>query len=86
MNFEHRSVNKNSMQEIITVLSGIVEMYEDCVFDLTGIEDVCHVATDIVYERYKDINIQMHHSNIRNNTFQDCDMDRKTILEEKHPG
>lgn len=54
------------MQTIIDALSMFVEQYDDCVFDLTGGEDLYLVASGIVSERYRDKNIQMHRFNIRN--------------------
>ena len=80
-----RAVNKNKMQTIIDALSMFVEQYDDCVFDLTGGEDLYLVAAGIVSERYKDKNIQMHRFNIRNNTIIDGDEDGKTILENDAP-
>lgn len=76
-----RTVNKNNMQSIIDSLSQIVETYDDCVFDLTGGEDLYLVAMGIVFERYKDKGIQMHRFNIRNSTIIDCDQDGRTIME-----
>ena len=76
-----RTVNKNNMQSIIDALSQIIETYEDCVFDLTGGEDLYLVAMGIVFERYKDKGVQMHRFNIRNSTVIDCDQDGDTILE-----
>ena len=80
-----RAVNKNKIQTIIDALSAIVEEYDDCVFDLTGGEDLYLVATGIVFEKYKDRNIQMHRFNIRNNTIVDGDQDGQTILTEQGP-
>lgn len=79
------TVNKNSMQDIIAKLSEIVETYDECVFDLTGGEDALLVATGIVYERYKDRNIQMHRINIRNGTVLDMDMDGETVAQSEMP-
>ncbi len=80
-----RSVNKNNMSDVIKLLSEIVESYDDCVFDLTGGEDTCLVATGIVFERYKEKNIQMHWINISTSHIQDCDLDGQTISLEPHP-
>ena len=80
-----RAVNKNKMQTIIDALSMFVEQYDDCVFDLTGCEDLNLVASGIVSERYRDKNIHMHRFSIRNNTIIDCDEDGKTILESAAP-
>lgn len=78
-----RTVNKNNMQNIIDSLSQIVETYENCVFDLTGGDDLYLVAMGIVFEKYKDKDIQMHRFNIRNGTIIDCDQDGHTILEDE---
>lgn len=83
--FIYRTVNKNNMNNVLETLSKIIETYEDCVFDLTGGEDVYLVATGIIFERYKDKNIQMHRFNLRNNTIHDCDFDGKTIFESDIP-
>ncbi len=77
-----RTINKNNIQSIIESLSLLVEQYDDCVFDLTGGEDLYLVAVGIVSERYKDKNIQMHRFNIRNGTIIDCDQDGQTIMED----
>lgn len=80
-----RTVNKNKMQTVIDALSEIVENYDDCVFDLTGGEDFYLVAAGIVFERYRDRNIQMHRFNIRNGAVLDGDQDGHTITENDAP-
>ena len=83
--FLYKTVNKNNLSNAVEILSEIVETYEDCVFDLTGGEDMYLVAAGIVYGRCKDKNIQMHRFNLRNNSIADCDSDGKTILEYEFP-
>ena len=73
--FEGKSVNKNDMQSVINALSELVETYDDCVFDLTGGEDVYLVAIGIVSERYSARGLQLQRFNIRNGTVMDCDLD-----------
>lgn len=80
-----RSVNKNKMQTVLDALTSIVEEYDDCVFDLTGGEELYLTATGMIFERYRGRGIQMHRFNIRNNTVIDCDQDGKTILEAEAP-
>lgn len=70
-----KSVNRNNLQSIVGVLSSLVETYGDCAFGLTGGGDLFLTAAGIVYERYKDKNIQIHRYNIRNNVVYDCDND-----------
>lgn len=82
---EPRTVNRNNLQTVVETLSEIVESNEDCVFDLTGGDDLYLVAAGIVFEKYKEKNIQMHRFNIRNNTIIDCDQDGNTIMEGEAP-
>lgn len=80
-----RTINKNKMQSIVDSLSGIVEEFDDCVFDLTGGDELCLVAVGMVFEKYKDRNLQMHRINVRNNTIVDADQDGQTIMEQPAP-
>ncbi len=80
-----RCVNKNDLQEVLRVLSELVETYDDCVFDLTGGEDMLLFACGILLERYKDKHLQMHRFNLHNNTIIDCDLDGRTIYEGSMP-
>ena len=74
--FEYVAINKNSVEQIVETLADIVENEEDCVFDLTGGDDLVLVAMGIVYERYREKkNIQMHRFNTRTGTIHDCDSD-----------
>lgn len=83
--FVCRTVNKNNTQSVVDALSHIVETYDDCVFGLTGGEDLYLVAMGIVSERYKHKNVQMHRFNIRNGTVIDCDQDGTTIAVNDFP-
>lgn len=78
-------VNKNDISDIVKNLSEIAEKYDDCVFDLTGGDDLYLVASGIVAERYKHKNIQMHRFNMDTNSVSDCDLDGKTIMENSLP-
>lgn len=78
----YKCVNRNNLQNIVDVIDGIVNEYEDCCFDLTGGEDLYLVAMGMIYEKYKDKNIQMHRFNILNGKIYDCDKDGRKISEE----
>lgn len=80
-----KTVNRNHLQSIVGVLSELAETYEDCVFDLTGGDDLCLVAMGIVSEKYREKHIQMHRINIRGNTVIDCDLDGVTIFRGEMP-
>ena len=75
----YRNIKKNDLNNMVEVLSDIVEIEEQCVFDLTGGEDLVLVAMGIVFQKYSDKNIQMQRFNIRNSVVTDCDNDG-TIL------
>jgi hypothetical protein len=79
-----KTVNKHNIDDIISLLSDIVKEYDDCVFDLTGGEDLFLVAMGIVCERYKQNNIYMHRINIRNGKIIECGQTDKTIEIDKN--
>lgn len=73
---DYKPINKNSIEQIISVLTEIVESEENCAFDLTGGEDLVLVAMGVVFERYRNFGkIQMHRFNIRTGMLYDCDSD-----------
>ena len=73
---DKRSVNKSNLWDIVQKLSAIVEAEEECIFDLTGGEDLILVALGIVFQNYRDKKkIHMHRFNISNGTILDCDCD-----------
>lgn len=78
--FLFKVISKHIVDEAIEVLSEIVETYDDCVFDLTGGEEVMTFALGVVCSKYPDKNIQIHRFNIRDNTIYDCDKDGNTIF------
>ena len=77
--FGFRAVNKNSLNGIVDMLSDIVEEYDDCIFDLTGGQELMLVAVGIIWYRYRDMDIQMHRFNLRSNMLYDCDNDGNNI-------
>jgi len=70
----YKSVNRNNLQGIISLLEQIVVAHEDCIFDLTGGEELYLVAVGTIMERYKG-RVQCHRFNFKNNTLNDCDAD-----------
>ncbi len=73
--FSCKTVSKSNLDNAVGIITDIVEAYDDCVFDITGGEEILNVAPGIVYARYPDRNIQIHKFNIRNNAVYDCDKD-----------
>lgn len=73
-------VNKNDLEDNVRKISDIVQTYNDCVFDITGGEEVSLLALGTVYERFRDkVNIQIHRFNVNNNSVHDCDNDGTVI-------
>ncbi len=72
----YKAVNKNNLQNIVDILMETVEEHEDCVFDLTGGEDLYLVAMGIVIERCRG-RVRFHRFNFRNESLMDCDADGK---------
>lgn len=72
--FFSRSVNKNSLEDIIETLTEIVEENDDCIFDLEGGEELLLVGAGYVAGKYSD-RVRLHSFNIRSNTMIDCDSD-----------
>lgn len=80
--FEIKTVPRNNLDDAVQLLSELVETYDDCVFDITGGEEILNLALGIVYARYPEKQIQIHRFNLRNNTIADCDKDGVTIYRE----
>ena len=74
-----RTTSKSNLDHAVEVLTEIVTTYDDCVFDITGGEEILSVALGIVVAQNPDKNIQIHRFNLGNNKIQDCDMDGETI-------
>lgn len=74
-----KTVSKSNLDNGVELLSEIVETYDDCVFDVTGGEEMLTLALGIVYSKYPNKNIQIHKFNIKNNIIYDYDKDGTTI-------
>ncbi len=70
----YMTISRNNLQNIIEVLGSIVEKDDDCVFDLTGGEDLYLVGVGIILNKYGE-RVQCHRFNFNNNTLYDCDAD-----------
>ncbi|MBO4932002.1 MAG: DUF1887 family protein [Clostridia bacterium] len=77
IDFSRRTVNRHSLADIVSVLSGIAEEFPGCIFDLTGGEDLVLVAVGMVAQKYP--GIRLHRFNVRNGTLIDCDADGETL-------
>ena len=81
--FQYRTVSGSKLENMVALLSEIIERYDDCVFDLSGGEELMTFAFGVVYARYPDKNIQIHKLNLRNNAIYDCDKDGQTIYHQQ---
>ncbi len=74
-----KSVPKRNVSQVLAALNEIVEKYDDCVFDLTGGDEVYIYAVGRVMERHKDKHLQAHKFYLENGKIVDCDMDGETV-------
>ena len=80
-----KHVERNDLRGIIDALSGIIETYGPCIFDLTGGSELYLVATGIVYDRYREVGVQLHRFSVRENKVIDCDEDGHVLTEKLVP-
>lgn len=80
--FSFKTISKSNLDNAIQLLTELVETYDDCVFDITGGEEILTLALGIVYANHPDKNIQIHKFNLRNNAIYDCDKDGITIYKD----
>lgn len=84
--FEVRSVMRNNLDNILSVITEIVESENECCFDLTGGDDMLLVAVGIVYQKYKDTKkLALHRYNVRKNTVALCEKGDDLQLESYRP-
>ncbi|MBQ7365575.1 MAG: DUF1887 family protein, partial [Clostridia bacterium] len=67
-----RSVNKNRIEDIIRALSGFVETYDNCIFDVTGGPEAYLVAVGMMMERYQG-RVQCQRLRFKNSTVMQFD-------------
>mgnify|MGYP003291400497 CR=1 FL=1 len=77
--FSCRTTSKSNLANAVKLLTELVQTYEDCVFGITGGDELLMLALGIVYQQNPDRNIQIHRINVRNGTVSDCDKDGNTI-------
>lgn len=72
------SVNRNILNEIVTVLTRLLHESGEIAIDLTGGEDLYLVAAGILHNSYP-TKVQLHRFNINNGNLYDCDADGNVI-------
>ena len=76
---DFRPIKKNDLDDIVDVLTEIVQTEQECVFDLTGGEDLLLMAMGMVSRKYP--HVQMQRFNLNNGVVTDCDGDGKVLYE-----
>lgn len=61
--FEFYSFSKNDVDTVLSIFDKLIQKYPDCVFDLSGGEDITLVAAGMLQERYAERNIPMYRIN-----------------------
>lgn len=79
IDFLVETVSKSNLDSAIELLTRLINTYDDCVFDITGGEEIYILALGMVCSQNPDKKIQIHKFNLRNNTLYDCDKDGVTI-------
>ncbi|MBQ9516941.1 MAG: DUF1887 family protein [Eubacterium sp.] len=85
-NVSFKVINHNNLNACVDEISRIVEDDDECVFDLTGGNDLYLVAVGIVYEKYKNKKVKMHRVDIATDTVYDCDFDGVNVIGGNVPG
>lgn len=70
--FLYKTVAKNDLDGAVETIGEIVESYGECVFDITGGDELLCLALGIVKERKVHKNIKITKYNLRTNTVYDC--------------
>lgn len=77
--FKDEIVSEWKIEEVVKILEKILKSYEDCVFGITGGNEIALVALGVLYGRNPDKKIQIHRIGIEDNKIYDCDNDGNTI-------
>lgn len=80
--FLYKTISKGNFDRVVAFLDELVQTYDDCVFDITGGEEMLILALGAVCAKHLDKNIQVHKLNLRNNAVYDCDKDGITVYKE----
>ena len=76
-----KGIQKNNLDNILAVLTAILENEEEIIFDITGGEDLVLTAFGIVYERYKESKkVKLQRFNINTGKVIDCDGDNEVTF------
>ena len=77
--FTAKPISRTNLNAAVQELRKLVESYEDCVFDITGGDEVLVLALGMVCAT-SEKKIQVHKINLRSATIYDCDCDGETVF------
>lgn len=77
--FSYRVLSRYDLSSAVKELEKIIREYDDCVFGLTGGEELFTMALGVVFERYPDKKLQVHKFNLYQDKLYDCDKDGVTV-------
>lgn len=77
--FIAKAISKTNLTAAVEELRKLVDTYEDCVFDITGGDEVLIMALGIVCATCEK-KIRVHKINLRSGTVYDCDHDGETVF------
>lgn len=80
--FIPRSVSGNNIDHAVSIIQEMVDTYPDCVFDITGGEEILNMALGLVMRNNPEKSIQIHKFNLNTNVLYDCDRDGNTVYKD----
>lgn len=73
---ETRSIDKNNLRSIVETLTDIIKTEEDCIFDITGGDDLALLGCGIVFAAYREkYPFKMQRIDLESGKIIDCDCD-----------
>lgn len=76
--FSVKVIPKTDIRRVTDAVCEIVDDYDDCVFDLTGGDELYLAAVGALWDRLQKRDIQIHRFNIKYDRITDCDGNGKT--------
>lgn len=76
-----RNIDKNNLKNIVNVLTEIIKTEKDCIFDITGGEDLVLLAIGMVFATYREkYPFKLQRFNISTGKIVDCDCDNEVTF------
>lgn len=71
-----KQINKNDLKDIVKTLTEIIQTENDCIFDITGGDDLLLLGCGIVFATYRDqYSIKLQRFDLETGKIIDCDCD-----------